>query len=109
MSELVLGMEIAEIDRYADLIIEKGINLKEKKNVMIVSGAGTYYFARALAKSAYRHKATYVQILVDDLDVLASRLDNQDDEDLTFNPDFIKAMDYEFIAEEWSFIRVDNT
>ena len=86
MSKQILGMDAALVDRYADLIIEKGINLKEKKGVLILTGSGTYYFARALAKSAYRHKAKYVQIMIDDLDVLASRLDNQDDEALTYNP-----------------------
>ncbi|HZJ88989.1 MAG TPA: aminopeptidase [Sphaerochaeta sp.] len=109
MSEQVFGVDQALIDRYADLIIEKGINLKAKKNVMILTGSGTYYFARALAKSAYRHQATYVQILVDDLDVLATRLEHQETEQLEFSPDFIKAMDYEFIAHQWSYIRVDNT
>jgi len=109
MSKQILGMDVALVDRYADLIIEKGINLKEKKGVLILTGSGTYYFARALAKSAYRHKAKFVQIMVDDLDVLASRLDNQDDEALTYNPAFALALDHQFIAEEWSYIRVDNT
>ena len=97
MSKQILGMDAALVDRYADLIIEKGINLKEKKGVLILSGSGTYYFARALAKSAYRHKAKFVQILLDDLDVLASRLDNQDDEALTYNPAFMQALDHQFI------------
>jgi len=109
MSKSILGMDAALVDRYADLIIEKGINVKEKKGVLILSGSGTYYFARALAKSAYRHKAKFVQILLDDLDILSSRLDNQNDEELAYNPAFMQALDYQFIAEEWAYIRVDNT
>lgn len=109
MSETIMGMDAKLVDRYADLIIEKGVNLKEKRGLLILSGSGTYYFARALAKSAYRHKAKYVQILLDDLDVLASRLDNQSDEELAYNPSFMQALDYQFIAEEWAYIRVDNT
>jgi len=109
MSKQILGLDAALVDRYADLIIEKGINVKEKRGVLILSGSGTYYFARALAKSAYRHKAKFVQILLDDLDVLASRLDNQDDEALAYNPAFMQALDHQFIAEEWAYIRVDNT
>jgi aminopeptidase len=109
MSKTILGMDRELVDRYADLIIEKGVNLKEKRGLLILSGSGTYYFARALAKSAYRHKAKYVQILLDDLDVLSSRLDNQSDEELAYNPPFMKALDYQFISEEWAYIRVDNT
>ena len=64
------------LDTYADLVIRKGIHLKKNKNVVIMTGPGTYYLARALSKSAYRHGALYVQVLLDDLDVLATRLDN---------------------------------
>ncbi len=102
-------MNQKEIDRYADLIIEKGINLQKGKGVVVTTGAGTYYFARALSKSAYRHGARYVQVLIDDLDVLSERLKYQEETDLTFNPHFLKALDYEFISEGWSHIRIDST
>ncbi|MGH0053547.1 MAG: aminopeptidase, partial [Sphaerochaetaceae bacterium] len=102
-------MNQQEIDRYADLIITKGINLQRGKGVAITTGPGTYYFARALSKSAYRHGASYVQVLLDDLDVLSERLTYQEGAELTFNPHFMKAFDYEFIAEGWSFIRIDST
>ena len=97
------------LDTYADLVIRKGINLKKGKSVAIMTGPGTYHFARALSKSAYRHGALYVQVLLDDLDVLASRLDNQSDEQLKHSPSFIRALDYEMCAEGWSYIRIDST
>ncbi len=97
------------LDSYADLVILKGINLKKNTSVTIMTGPGTYYFARALSKSAYRHGASFVQVLLDDLDVLASRLDNQSDEQLKHTPSFIKALDYEMVAEGWSYIRIDST
>lgn len=109
MSDKILGMDRDLVDRYADLIIKKGVNLKAQQGLLILSGSGTYYFARALAKSAYRHKAKYVQILLDDLDILSSRLDSQSDEALAYNPSFMQALDYQFIAEGWAYIRVDNT
>ncbi len=102
-------MNQQEIERYADLIIRKGINLQSGKGVVITTGPGTYYFARALSKSAYRSGASYVQVLLDDLDVLSSRLQHQDDEALKFNPHFIKTFDYEFVSEGWSHIRIDST
>ncbi|NCC65197.1 MAG: aminopeptidase, partial [Spirochaetia bacterium] len=67
-----------ELDQYADLIIKKGINLQKNKGVLILTGVGTYYFARRLSKAAYRHGASYVQVLLDDMDVLATRLTYQD-------------------------------
>jgi aminopeptidase len=97
------------LDTYADLVIRKGIHLKKNKNVVIMTGPGTYYFARALSKSAYRHGALYVQVLLDDLDVLATRLDNQDGKALKFSPSFIRSLDYEMCAEGWSYIRIDST
>lgn len=97
------------ISTYADLIIEKGINLQKGKNILILTGPGTYYFARELSKSAYRHGATYVQVLLDDLDVLSARLANQDEEQLAFSPAFLKSFDFEICAEGWSYIRIDAT
>ncbi|MFA7112400.1 MAG: aminopeptidase, partial [Sphaerochaeta sp.] len=90
------------IESYAELIIKKGINLQSGKNVLILTGPGTYYFARELSKSAYRHGATFVQVLLDDLDVLASRLASQNEDQLTFNPAYMKALDYEMCTEGWS-------
>ena len=97
------------LESYAELVILKGINLKKNKSVTIMTGPGTYYFARALSKAAYRHGADFVQVLLDDLDVLASRLDNQTDEQLKHSPSFIRALDYEMVAEGWSYIRIDST
>lgn len=97
------------ISTYADLIIEKGINLQRGKNVLILSGPGTYYFARELSKSAYRHGAAFVQVQLDDMDVLSSRLASQNEEMLTFNPAYLKVLDYEMCTEGWSYIRIDST
>ncbi|TAH57632.1 MAG: aminopeptidase [Sphaerochaeta sp.] len=98
-----------DIRRYAELIITKGINLQKGKAVLITTGAGTYYFARALGKAAYRLGASYVQILTDDLDLLSSRLEAQSEEEVQFVPAYLKALDYEFISEGWSSIRIDST
>ena len=102
-------MNKQEIERYADLIIKGGINLQSGKGVVITTGPGTYYFARELSKSAYRHGASYVQVLLDDLDVLSERLKHQDEDALKFNPHFLKAFDYEFVSEGWAHIRIDST
>ncbi len=102
-------MDEVVLKNYADLVIRKGINLQKGKSVFILTGPGTYSFARQLAKSAYRHGASYVQVMLDDLDILSERLQSQDNDALSFNPAFLKALDYEMCSEGWSYIRIDST
>lgn len=97
------------IESYADLVVRRGINLQKNKSVAILSGPGTYYFARALAKAAYRAGALHTQIFLDDLDILSERLKYQDMEQLKENPAFLKSFDYEMCAEQWGYIRIDST
>mgnify|MGYP001115686400 CR=1 FL=1 len=102
-------MDSSVLQTYAQLIIKKGINLQKGKGVVILTGIGTYYFARELSKCAYSEGASYVQVMIDDQDVLASRLTHQDEQQVQFSPNFLKALDYEFCAEGWSYIRIDST
>ncbi len=94
---------------YADLIIERGINLRKGQSLVIKTGPGTYDFARILAKSAYAHGALFVNVQLDDLDLLASRLANQTIEDVVKEPHYLLDEDYEMISEDWAYIRIDNT
>jgi aminopeptidase len=102
-------MDKKTIERYADLVIRRGINLQKNKSVLIITGPGTYYFARALSKAAYRAGALHTQVLLDDLDVLSERLRCQDEQQLVANPAYMKVLDYEMCAEGWGYIRIDNT
>lgn len=95
------------IDRYADLVIEAGVNLKKGQNLLVNCDEATYPMARALAKSAYRHKAGYVHIVISDNEILASRLKNQSDKELATFPDFEKILDYQICTEEWAYIQIE--
>ena len=100
-------MNSKEITTYADLVIEQGVNLRKGQSVVIQTCEATYYFARALAKSAYAHQAKFVHIRIMDLDILSSRLENQDNEALCYNPEFEKVLDYQITSEQWAYIGID--
>ncbi len=102
-------MDQKHIDGYTKLVLTKGLNLYKGQCVMIKTGPGTYQFARELAKAAYRLGALHVEIMLDDLDILAARLDAQDESLVRCAPAYGRMIDYEMISEDWAFIRIDNT
>ncbi|MFA6775553.1 MAG: aminopeptidase [Sphaerochaetaceae bacterium] len=95
------------IDTYANLVIEVGVDLQRGQSLVVNCDAGTYDMARALAKSAYRHKAKHVQIIIPDNEILASKLENQSGKDLSWFPDFEKMLDYQICTEEWAYIQIE--
>ncbi len=94
---------------YAKMIIEAGVALEKGSCLRIKTGAATYDFARLLAEHAYSIGAKYVQITIDDLTLLKSRLDSQNEEDITYIPSYERAIDEVIMDEKWSMIRIDNT
>lgn len=96
-------------DRLSDLVLRKGINLKKGQSLTIVVGPKSYEYASVMARKAYELGAKYVNIIVSDPRVVAARSMYQEkDEDLSFVPSFLKAYDYEQIAEEWARVRIDS-
>ncbi len=94
---------------YAKIIITKGVNLQKGQCLGIKTSVATYPFASLIAKEAYKMGAKYVNIEIDDLTLLASRIEEQSDEDLLFIPSYQLDQDKEMIADEWAYIRIDNT
>ena len=95
--------------QYAQMIIEAGISLKKGSCLRIKTGPATYGFARELAEYAYSVGAKHVLIMMDDLELLKSRLIHQDEENITYIPSYEKALDQQMIQDRWSMIRIDNT
>jgi len=95
------------ITQYADLVIEVGVALQKGQSLYVNCDAGTYFMAREIAKSAYRHKAKFVYINISDNELLASRLANQNLQELGYNPDFEKMLDYQICTEEWANIQIE--
>lgn len=94
---------------YAKVVLLKGINIKNGQNILIKTSPATYDFARVIAQEAYETGAGYVKIEMDDYALLHTRLSVQDEQQRAYIPMFEKNMLNEFIAEDWAYIRIDNT
>lgn len=97
------------VKEYADLVISSGVALYKGQSLMIRTSLESYWFAQELAARGYEKGAALVKIEIDDLQLLKKRLEWQDEESLTTLPDYYKMVDYEMMAKDWAYIRIDNT
>ena len=79
-------MDQPTLDRFADLVIEGGANVQPGQVVSIGSEPGKEALTRALARSAYRHGARFVDVTVFDLHVKKARIELSREEDLEYVP-----------------------
>ena len=79
-------MDQPTLDRFADLVIEAGANVQPGQVVSIGSEPGKEALTRALARSAYRHGARFVDVTVFDLHVKKARIELSREEDLDYVP-----------------------
>lgn len=79
-------MDQPTLDRLADLIVSVGANVQPGQVVSIGSEPGKEPLARALAASAYRHGARFVEVSVFDLHVKKARIELSREEDLDYVP-----------------------
>jgi aminopeptidase len=79
-------MDQPTLDRFADLVIEGGANVQPGQVVSIGSEPGKEALTRALARSAYRHGARFVDVTVFDLHVKKARIELSREEDLDYVP-----------------------
>jgi len=94
---------------YAELIVQSGVALYPGQCLQIKTGPETYPFAQKVAIAAYGAGAALVRIEIDDLMLLRKRTDSQTTEQLGMVPDFSKSIDYEMMAKDWAYVRIDNT
>ena len=97
------------IEDYARLIVHTGVGLYGGQCLQIKTGAENYWFAQKIAEIAYGCGALLVDIRIDDLKLVRKRIDAQNPEQLTVVPDYVKLVDYEMMAKDWAYIRIDNT
>ncbi|UGQ16892.1 aminopeptidase [Borrelia sp. RT1S] len=98
-----------DLIKYAELIILKGINLQENQCVLITGSIGNYEFLRILTKKAYEHGAKYVELNIEDVDILRTRLKYSSEDLLEFTPRFKHEFFKEVVDEKWAKIRIDDT
>jgi aminopeptidase len=80
------ALDQATLDRYADLVVGFGANVQPGQIVAIGSELGKEDFTRALAASAYRHGAKFVDVAYFDLHVKRARVLYADEATLDYVP-----------------------
>ncbi|AHH10222.1 aminopeptidase [Borrelia coriaceae] len=98
-----------DLIKYAELVILKGINLQKNQCVLITGAIENYEFIKILAQKAYENGAKYVELNIEDTDILKARLNSSPEELLKFIPDFKRKFFEEMVNEKWAKIRIDNT
>lgn len=79
-------LDQATLERFADLTVGFGANVQPGQIVSIGSEIGKEAFTRALAASAYRHGAKFVDVSYFDLHVKRARIEHADEDTLDFVP-----------------------
>ena len=79
-------MDAATANRLADLVIGFGANLQPGQIVAIGGEPGKEYLVRAIAESAYKHGAKFVDVAWFDPWVKRARIEHADDETLDYVP-----------------------
>jgi aminopeptidase len=79
----------ATLRRFADLVVGFAANVQRGQIVSIGSEIGKEQLTRALAESAYRHGAKYVDVNYFDLYIKRARIEYADDDTLDFVPSWL--------------------
>jgi aminopeptidase len=80
------GIDPAIVDRFADLVVGFGANVQPGQTVTIGAELGKELLARAIAASAYRHGAKFVEVTYFDMHVKRARLLHSREEWLDYVP-----------------------
>src|SRR5690242_6503630 len=77
------------VERFADLVIATAVNLQPGQVVAIGSEVGKEVVTRAIAASAYRHGAKFVDVAYFDLHVKRARIQYAEEDSLDFVPPWL--------------------
>jgi aminopeptidase len=80
------SLDDSTLSRFADLVVGFGANVQPGQIVAIGSETGKERFTRALAASAYRHGARFVDVAYFDPHVKRARIEHAAEDTLTFVP-----------------------
>src|SRR5882672_2374574 len=80
------SIDQAVLDRFADLVVGFGANVQPGQIVGIGSELGKEDFTRALAASAYRHGAKFVDVAYFDMHVKRARIQFAEEDTLDYVP-----------------------
>ena len=95
--------------QYAHMIVTQGVNLYKGQSIMIKTSAAAYPFASKIAEEAYKAGAKHAEIRIDNLHLLATRLNTQEDSSLEYIPPFFVEENEVLVKEGWAYVKIDNT
>ena len=81
-----VGFDEATLQRFADLVVGLGANVQRGQIVGIGAELGKEAMVRALAASAYRHGARFVDVNYFDMHVKRARIEHADEDTLDYVP-----------------------
>ena len=81
-----LSLDPATLERYADLVVGFAANVQPDQVVAIGSEIGKEELTRAIAASAYRHGARFVDVAYFDLHIKRARIEHAREDTLGFVP-----------------------
>ncbi len=96
------------LEKYAEIVIKKGINLYKGQCLNIESSKDDYDFSLLLAESAYKEGAKFVNINIISNELTKNRI-LYSNSNLDYLPQFITNRYLEQLADDWANIRIDNT
>ena len=97
------------LQKYLELILKVGVNLYKGQCLVIGFNLSNADFAVKLAEAAYRLGAKFVEFIPSSNVVKRSRINYSENNDvLSFLPDYFKIKLYEFISNDWAMIRIDS-
>lgn len=102
-------MNFTNLQKYAEVIIETGINLTSNQCLYISCSVDSYDFALLVAETAYKKGARYVDITISGSKLQKTRAINSDKNYLSFVPNYATGRSIEQVGDKWGFLRIDNT
>ncbi|HRX15952.1 MAG TPA: aminopeptidase [Spirochaetota bacterium] len=96
-------------ERYAEVIIRTGVNLYPGQCLNVTTGYHNYDFATVIAEVAYKAGARYVNIDVVSNKERKIRINNSESCYLEYVPEFSVSRYHEMCADDWAFVRIDDT
>jgi aminopeptidase len=102
-------IKIEEQEKYAKLILERGLALQPGQSLIIKFEYQQYQFARLVAKMAYRMGARFVEFQMIDLELERVKMDNQDINEYQKIPSYYNTMYSDFEKNNWAYLAIDST
>jgi aminopeptidase len=85
-------MEVARLDRYADLIVRFGANVQPGQRVIVSSSVGKEELTRAIVTRLYQLGAVFVHTIYGDPHIQRARIEHAVDEALGYEPGWVVQM-----------------